>query len=89
MKIVKQSCDVISGLKPMEHIEKIGRICYKSEDKIEEGRRGGAEHGMTVGALSEGVDPVLPEACGASPAEAAEGKKTSAIFMLLESMTKE
>lgn len=37
MKIVKQSCDVISGLKPMEHIEKIGRICYKSEDKIEEG----------------------------------------------------
>lgn len=37
MKIVKQSSSVISGLKPLEHIEKIGRICYKSEDKIMEG----------------------------------------------------
>ena len=37
MKVVKQSASVIKGLSPMEHIERIGRICYKSEDKIAEG----------------------------------------------------
>lgn len=37
MKIVEQTANVISGLPPMEHIEKIGRICYKSEDSITDG----------------------------------------------------
>lgn len=37
MKVVKQNTDIIKGLSPMKHIEKIGRICYKSEDKIGEG----------------------------------------------------
>ena len=37
MKITKQKSYVFSGLSPMEHIEKIGRVCYKSEDKIAEG----------------------------------------------------
>ena len=36
MKVVKQGLEVINGLRPMEHIEKIGRICYKSESKITE-----------------------------------------------------
>lgn len=34
MKILNQKSEIISGLPPMEHIEKVGRICYKSEDKI-------------------------------------------------------
>ena len=34
MRVVEQSAEILSGLSPMEHIEKIGRICYKSEDKI-------------------------------------------------------
>lgn len=37
MKIVAQQSLQITGLSPMEHIEKIGRICYKSEDKIADG----------------------------------------------------
>lgn len=37
MNIRKQSLKVINGLMPMEHIEMIGRICYKSEDKIADG----------------------------------------------------
>lgn len=37
MKIIEQSLNIINGLSPMEHIERIGRICYKSEDKIEAG----------------------------------------------------
>lgn len=37
MKIVKQDLNIIGGLSPIEHIEKIGRICYKSEDKIADG----------------------------------------------------
>ena len=34
MIIVSQESIIINGLSPMEHIERIGRICYKSEDKI-------------------------------------------------------
>ena len=37
MRIVGQQANVFNGLLPMEHIEKIGRICYKSEDRIAEG----------------------------------------------------
>lgn len=37
MKIVRQSADILLPESPMKHIEKIGRICYKSEDKIAEG----------------------------------------------------
>ena len=37
MIIINQKATVIGGLSPMEHIEKIGRICYKSEDKIADG----------------------------------------------------
>lgn len=37
MQILQQSATVISGMQPMEHIERIGRICYKSEDKIGDG----------------------------------------------------
>ena len=37
MKIVKQSCSLIEGLSPYEHIEKVGRTCYKSEHLITEG----------------------------------------------------
>lgn len=37
MKVVKQSCSLIKGLTPYEHIEKVGRTCYKSEDLIAEG----------------------------------------------------
>jgi thymidylate synthase (FAD) len=37
MKIVKQSAQILIPESPMKHIEKIGRICYKSEDKITEG----------------------------------------------------
>lgn len=34
MKIEKQSAKVLVPETPMKHIERIGRICYKSEDKI-------------------------------------------------------
>ena len=34
MKIIEQQSLIINGLSPMEHIERIGRVCYKSEDKI-------------------------------------------------------
>ena len=37
MKIVKQDAKVLIPESPMKHIEKIGRICYKSEDKIADG----------------------------------------------------
>ena len=38
MKIVQQSADILVESKnPMKHIERIGRICYKSEDKMCEG----------------------------------------------------
>ena len=38
MKIVYQtSAEICDNCDPMEHIERIGRICYKSEDKITEG----------------------------------------------------
>lgn len=37
MKIVKPSYEIltdIDGIKMLQHIERIGRVCYKSEDKI-------------------------------------------------------
>lgn len=37
MKIVKQNHEIISDTNPMKHIEKIARVCYKSEDKICDG----------------------------------------------------
>lgn len=37
MKVVKQSCNLINGLAPYEHLERVGRTCYKSEDLITEG----------------------------------------------------
>lgn len=41
MKIIKPSFEVLTpispfGIKELQHIEKIGRVCYKSEDKITE-----------------------------------------------------
>lgn len=37
MIIKKQSAQILIPESPMKHIERIGRICYKSEDKIGEG----------------------------------------------------
>ena len=37
MKIVEQDAEILFPESPMKHIEKIGRICYKSEDKIADG----------------------------------------------------
>lgn len=37
MKVVNQSAHILTPRSPMKHIEKIGRICYKSEDKITDG----------------------------------------------------
>ena len=37
MKVVGQSAHILTPRSPMKHIEKIGRICYKSEDKITDG----------------------------------------------------
>lgn len=37
MEIVQQNANILIPETPMKHIEKIGRICYKSEDKIIEG----------------------------------------------------
>lgn len=37
MKIVQQSANVLIPEAPMKHIERIGRICYKSEDRIADG----------------------------------------------------
>lgn len=37
MKIVNQSAHIIEPTAPMKHIERIGRVCYKSEDKIDDG----------------------------------------------------
>ena len=34
MKVVKQSCSLIKGETPYQHIERVGRTCYKSEDSI-------------------------------------------------------
>ena len=39
MKIIKPSYDILTdiskgGIKELQHIEKIGRVCYKSEDRI-------------------------------------------------------
>lgn len=39
MKIIKASYEIltpIDGIKELQHIEQIGRVCYKSEDKITE-----------------------------------------------------
>lgn len=41
MRIIKPSYEILteiseSGIKELQHIEKIGRVCYKSEDKITE-----------------------------------------------------
>lgn len=41
MKIIESSYEILTeisegGIKELQHIEKIGRICYKSEDKITE-----------------------------------------------------
>lgn len=37
MKIMNQSAHIIEPTTPMKHIERIGRVCYKSEDKIGDG----------------------------------------------------
>lgn len=37
MKIINQSAHIIKPVTPMKHIERIGRVCYKSEDKISDG----------------------------------------------------
>lgn len=37
MKVVNQSAQLLVPESPMKHIERIGRICYKSEDKVGEG----------------------------------------------------
>ena len=37
MKIINQTAGILPQESPMKHIEKIGRICYKSEDKITDG----------------------------------------------------
>ena len=37
MNIIKPSASLVKGLSPYELIERVGRVCYKSEDKIEEG----------------------------------------------------
>lgn len=37
MKIVKQNYEILSDTNPMKHIEKIARVCYKSEEKISDG----------------------------------------------------
>ena len=37
MNIIKPSAKLVKGLSPYELIERVGRVCYKSEDKIEEG----------------------------------------------------
>lgn len=37
MKIVNQSAQLLVPESPMKHIERIGRICYKSEDKVGDG----------------------------------------------------
>ena len=39
MKIIKPSYEILTpisdgGIKELQHIEKIGRVCYKSEDRI-------------------------------------------------------
>lgn len=39
MKVIKAGCEIITpisdgGIEELKHIEKIGRVCYKSEDKI-------------------------------------------------------
>ena len=41
MKVIEPSFEILSeisdgGIKELKHIEKIGRICYKSEDRISE-----------------------------------------------------
>lgn len=41
MKVIKPSYEILTpisdgGIKELQHIEKIGRVCYKSEDKITE-----------------------------------------------------
>ena len=41
MKVIEPSFEVLTpispfGIKELQHIEKIGRVCYKSEDKITE-----------------------------------------------------
>jgi Thymidylate synthase complementing protein. len=39
MKIIKAGYEILSpidGLEILKHIERIGRVCYKSEDKITE-----------------------------------------------------
>lgn len=37
MRVVNQLAQIMVPESPMKHIEKIGRICYKSEDKIDDG----------------------------------------------------
>lgn len=42
MKIIKSDYEILTkisegGIEELQHIEKIGRVCYKSEDKITEG----------------------------------------------------
>ena len=36
MRIIEPSVDIIEESTPIQQIERIGRICYKSEDKITE-----------------------------------------------------
>lgn len=41
MKIIKAGYEILTnisdgGIEELQHIEKIGRVCYKSEDKITE-----------------------------------------------------
>ena len=37
MRVVKPHAEILPELRPLEKIELCGRVCYKSEDKIEEG----------------------------------------------------
>ena len=46
MKIIKQSAQILVPDEPMTHIERIGRICYKSEDKIDDGTATGFVHNL-------------------------------------------
>lgn len=36
MKVIKASYEILKPESPLKHIERIGRVCYKSEDKITE-----------------------------------------------------
>ena len=66
MRIIKPSYDILTtisegGIKELQHIEKIGRVCYKSEDKITENGESAKKFVKMI--INKGHEAMIEHSC--------------------------